>query len=370
MVAAALVLGLGAAGIFFFRGDWLRHPGSASDEPAAGASSSSTGAVRPEAVSPAPRRPEPPRAESRLPDVNGMASLAPHEQALLDLTAAWQASVLPAPPSGWLEAYARTIAMPCARLQLEGASSALRLHVTAATLEQARTLHRLGGTLPGVVGLETDMLPADAPVCPLLDFLNRRTLPSPTQLSALDRPVDGGGCAGSSCYAGLPQRRLHAGERLVMAVTSPPVASFLTVDLIGPDGTVVHLLPQAQPASGTVAGAAFAADVPPGETVWIGDGRAGPVTEEVTVGPPFGRAYVLVLASPTPLFDSERPMTEPLAVYLAALEQAVRNQPGPARPLASLLALDMAAHAVEGGAADPSLVEDSGSAREPAAGPP
>lgn len=260
------------------------------------------------------------------------------EQLLLDLNTAWQASGLPTPPSGWLEAYARAVDMPCARVELEGASQALRLRVLGTGQPQVAELQRLTTAVPGVAGAETEILPVDAPVCPLLDLLNRRTLPSPTSLARLDQPLVGG-CAHPPCYIELMRQRLRTGEQLVLTITSPPVASHLTVDFIAPDGTVTHLFPVMRPGTDTVAASAFTASAPAGETVWIGDERAGPVTRELTVQEPVGRAFVLVLAAPAPLFEGERPAAEPLTSYRAALEEALADQPGAARPLASLLTI-------------------------------
>jgi hypothetical protein len=251
----------------------------------------------------------------------------------LELQEAWQASALPEPPAGWLDAYAAVAAAPCARLELEGGSATLHGRVTAASADIAARLKAVALAVAGVATVEHDMVAPDSPVCGLLDLLNGGSLPSPTVLARLERPADGR-CATPPCYGGLAQQRLREGERLVVSVVGPPVASHLTVELLEPGGTVVHLYPRAAVVDAQPA--ALAA----GDTIWIGDARAGAAFTARTVGPPLGRSAILVLASPNPLLPEDRPASEPLAAFLSRLRQALAAQAGPARPLASLLVFE------------------------------
>ena len=74
--------------------------------------------------------------------------------------------------------------------------------------------------------------------------------------------------------------------------------------------------------------------------MWIGDPRAGAAYVERPVEAPFGRSHVLVLAAAAPLFPQPPPAAQPLEPYLATLAAAFAAQPGPARPLASLLGFE------------------------------
>lgn len=282
----------------------------------------------PEAAAPAPSAAPPTVAAAPAPPP------PPPDPSRLELEAAWQAAALPAPPRGWLAAYAEVVSAACARLELVGSAEALTARVTAPDPDAASRVMAAAREVAGVVAVEAERVAGGGPLCGLIDLVNRVTLPSPAILARLEAPRDRR-CPAPPCYAGLPQRRLREGERLALSVVSPPVASEIAVVLLGADGMVTALYPN--PAAGL-----GPSTLPAGEAIWIGDARAGAGFVERKVAPPFGQAAVLVLAAPAPLFQGGQPASEPLPAFLERLRRALRAQAEATRPLASLLVFETA----------------------------
>ncbi len=82
------------------------------------------------------------------------------------------------------------------------------------------------------------------------------------------------------------------------------------------DGEVYHLLPEPLAPSN---------QVPPGGSIQIGhDAESAAQHERVwQVGPPFGRARLVVLVSAAPLYNGLRPIGEKSEEYLAFLDKAL-----------------------------------------------
>jgi hypothetical protein len=96
-----------------------------------------------------------------------------------------------------------------------------------------------------------------------------------------------------------------AGEKLVVEAEATSLYDgFLYVDFIQHDGTVLHMLP------GDAAKA--------GERVLLGNGP-----QEFTIAPPYGTEMLVVLSSPVPLFEKDRPQVEKAKAYLGALKRAL-----------------------------------------------
>jgi hypothetical protein len=95
---------------------------------------------------------------------------------------------------------------------------------------------------------------------------------------------------------------LSEGDSLMVDVTTGATESFVTVDYYSRDGNVVHLLPNPR-ARDNRAPAHYSATV----------GSMG----EWGIGKPFGSELVVLLTTPTPLFDALRPVSEPGGRYLA-----------------------------------------------------
>jgi hypothetical protein len=100
-------------------------------------------------------------------------------------------------------------------------------------------------------------------------------------------------------------------------VTLPPgVGGFVYVDDFQEDGQVYHLLPEPLAPSNRV---------PPGGSIQVGHdvANAGQHDRVWEVGPPFGRARIVVLVSSSPLYNGLRPIGEKSEDYLAVLTNAL-----------------------------------------------
>ncbi len=104
---------------------------------------------------------------------------------------------------------------------------------------------------------------------------------------------------------------------VVVRVKLPPgVGGFVYVDDFQEDGEVFHLLPEPLASSN---------QVPPGGSIQIGHDAESAVPHERVwdVGPPFGRARLVVLVSAAPLYTGLRPIGEKSEAYLAFLDKAL-----------------------------------------------
>lgn len=99
-------------------------------------------------------------------------------------------------------------------------------------------------------------------------------------------------------------------ESLVVEATATTLfSSYLYIDMVQKDGTVVHMRPVAL---------AQKSKVKAGERVLVGlEGQ------RFTVAPPFGTDMLVVISSPEPLFDTARPQVEKAADYFSALSDAM-----------------------------------------------
>jgi len=118
-----------------------------------------------------------------------------------------------------------------------------------------------------------------------------------------------------------------SGQDLLLDIRAPDFPAYLQVDYFTVDGGVVHLLPNPLDP---------AAKVEPGTVRRLGE-RTGR-THFWTIGPPFGRELIVVIASAAPLFAAPRMEAEPAAIYLPDLKRALDglDANGP-QPVASAL---------------------------------
>ncbi|MCA8909966.1 MAG: DotU family type IV/VI secretion system protein [Rhodospirillaceae bacterium] len=154
--------------------------------------------------------------------------------------------------------------------------------------------------------VEIDVLPW--PFCEVAGNLS--TLASP---DAGDAPV-----VALSGGSGI----LTPGDNLVVDVfLEPRNSGYLYVDLIDPDGRVVHLLPEPARPDNILAGQT---------AVTIGNVSSTPdvLQRAWTVAEPPGRRMLLALISPVPLFAGLRPPEEPITGYLEDMSGALREIPG------------------------------------------
>jgi hypothetical protein len=97
---------------------------------------------------------------------------------------------------------------------------------------------------------------------------------------------------------------LTEGDPLVVKITTPPYESFVNLDYYSLDGGVVHMVPGPSIKDN---------QAPPSYAATIGD------LGEWIIAKPFGTEFVVVLATPKPLFDQPRKEVEKGADYLVAL---------------------------------------------------
>jgi predicted Ser/Thr protein kinase len=98
---------------------------------------------------------------------------------------------------------------------------------------------------------------------------------------------------------------LKEGDTLMVDITTPNYQSYVAVDYFVLGGTVVHLLPNSVERE-TLA--------PPRYTATVGN------LGNWMIAAPFGTEMLVLLATPEPLFDGQRPDSEAGPAYLAALD--------------------------------------------------
>ena len=111
--------------------------------------------------------------------------------------------------------------------------------------------------------------------------------------------------------------RFIEGERITVQLQQADYDGYLYVDYYTVEGQVAHLYPNAmEPASGRVLRA--------GERFSVGESA-----RTWSIGPPFGQELITVIASPTPLFEGERPEIEMDArPYLTLLRSRLEASQG------------------------------------------
>lgn len=103
-----------------------------------------------------------------------------------------------------------------------------------------------------------------------------------------------------------PNAEFMEGEQLVVDITTPLYESYVNVDYFILDGSVAHLLPNLRARDN---------QAPPGYRATIGD------LGNWVISKPFGTELIVLLITPTPLFEGLRPEFESQVEYLRALEK-------------------------------------------------
>lgn len=194
-------------------------------------------------------------------------------------------------------------AFPCANLTLSIANrGAATLSGRLATAEDQRALEAALSDFSGLgeIRNETALLPAGAwPICGALEVLETQT----------HRGAGNGGPKALPHQHGMDYRD---GEKLVVEVTAPDQDSYLYVDFVMNDGTVLHLLPAPDHAGNLVTA---------GKSMHLGDSGT-----DYRIAGPFGREVLMIVAAPEPLFNAPRPEAESAASYFRDLEAALARQ--------------------------------------------
>jgi hypothetical protein len=186
-------------------------------------------------------------------------------------------------------------AIPCSALTAGTRAGTVEVAgLVSKALGPAGVRNRLAA-LPGAPAVRLDVRPVDPANCPVLATL------APYWVAWRQA---GGGAA--LRLAGAPAgaaAALAEGDSLMVDVTTPGAASFMTVDAYLPGGEVIHLLPNAL---------ALDNRAPPSHRATIG--RPG----DWRIGKSAGSELLVVLVTtPVPLFETLRRESEPGADYLA-----------------------------------------------------
>jgi len=153
-------------------------------------------------------------------------------------------------------------------------------------------------TFDKVAAIANQAKVAGWPSCEVLDILQRKA----------SVPADQGALPVVGPFRHGPD--YSAGEKLVVEAEATSLYDgYLYVDFIQHDGTVLHMLSGPDGAGKMVKA---------GERVLLGTGA-----REFTIAPPYGTEMLVVVSSPVPLFDKDRPQVEKAKEYLGQLKQAL-----------------------------------------------
>jgi serine/threonine-protein kinase len=204
--------------------------------------------------------------------------------------------------------------------ELEPTLTAFREVVLSGYLkpEDREKVEREIARLPGVkrVLFKVEMLAW--PYCEL------RRLLGPYQAANNSRRDPEGRPAGVRLTARRPDAWYQEGERLVLTLTAPDLASYLYVDYFMLDGSVVHQFPVT---------ASQRERQPPFKDFHLGEGGV----REWQVAPPLGNELLVAIAAQDPLFAAPRPEMDTSKEYLPALTQALQEP----RRMGSLVLADL-----------------------------
>jgi hypothetical protein len=226
----------------------------------------------------------------------GQAASVPAEAAAPAAAAPPPLSAVPAPaPVPTVAAIAAVLAkVPCSALAPAVSGHAVDVQGFLPKSVGAAQLQQMLGAVPGVSSVNLKVQQLEQDQCPVINTLGPYWL--------AQRREGGAAAIRLAGAAANAHPVLSEGDSLMVDVTTGATESFVTVDYYSRDGNVVHLLPNPR-ARDNRAPAHYSATV----------GSMG----EWGIGKPFGSELVVLLTTPTPLFDALRPVSEPGGRYLA-----------------------------------------------------
>ncbi|HEY8101022.1 MAG TPA: serine/threonine-protein kinase [Burkholderiaceae bacterium] len=160
-------------------------------------------------------------------------------------------------------------------------------------------LKEMLGSAPGVGSVTTNVQQVDDKECDVIKTF------APYWIK--NRQAEQGG---ASIHTKADNNELKEGDPLIVDITTPSYDSYVYVDYHVLDGHVAHLVPNQL---------AKANQAPPNYTATIGS------LGNWVVSKPFGNELIVLLTTPTPLFDSIRPEVESRADYLQAVEKQLEQ---------------------------------------------
>jgi hypothetical protein len=179
--------------------------------------------------------------------------------------------------------------------------------------------------VPGVASVSLDVEQVDAGKCPVIATF--------APYWTAYRRAGGSVALHLSGVAPSAAPVLREGASLMVDVTTPPAESFISVDYYSLEESVTHLLPNPRARENRA---------PPTTTATVGS------LGEWGIGRPFGTELVVLVTTPTPLFDTLRPVSEPTADYLADVAkrlEAIRNRSGAGKIAVEFLQIETKAQA-------------------------
>lgn len=186
--------------------------------------------------------------------------------------------------------------VPCSALAASTQDHGLRVQgYVSQRYDVARLKDRLSA-LPGVNTLSLDVTPLADDKCDIVKALG----------PYWTRNWQTGHAAGLRVEGSSGQ--LTEGDPLVVDVTTPGYDSYVNIDYYVLDGSVVHMVPSPHVKDN---------QAPPHYTARVGGGG------DWVISRPFGTELVVLLITPTPLFGTLRPESEPRADYLRALDASL-----------------------------------------------
>ena len=197
----------------------------------------------------------------------------------------------------------------CARLSAtfipETGVLEMRGHIPDPAL-QGPILAALQAQVGDGIPVTANLLHLPAPQCGALSGIASAGLPQSTDQFTNARLV------GETAHA--REYSYTEGQRLQFDLTAPDYDAFVYVDYFNADGEVIHLVPNE-----TIGLERHGA-----ETVFgVGKDRPGAPGLRLTIGPPFGQEIAVAFAASHPLYEGLRPIVEPAAPYLEALQAMV-----------------------------------------------
>ncbi|QIE26288.1 Serine/threonine-protein kinase PknD (plasmid) [Caballeronia sp. SBC1] len=220
---------------------------------------------------------------------------APQENAAAPAEKVIAAPVMPAVPALSLATVAPVLAsVPCSALVASVQDQVLSVSGYLGRSYGTQKLRTTLSQIPGVTNPSVQVQEVDDDKCDMLKLIAPYlTTGRPASIQTRDHNT-----------------QLTEGQPLIVQVTTPPYDSWVNIDYFQLDGSVVHLLPNARSKDN---------QAPPNYAATIGS--AG----DWIVSKPFGSEMIVLLVTPTALFDTIRPDSEPRADYLRAVEKRLAD---------------------------------------------
>ena len=199
--------------------------------------------------------------------------------------------------------------VPCSRLQVafnpENATLEVKGHLPENGLRDP-VLAALQAQMGADISLSDKMRILPRPQCGALAGIADVGLPQSTD--QITNPL----LVGADAHARVLE--YAGGDRLFFDLTSPDYPAYIYVDYFDAGGSVLHLAPNEL---------VPLVAAPPQSSQRVGAKTPQDVGLQIRVGPPYGQEIAVAFAASHPLYQENRPLTEPAAPYLQWLKDRV-----------------------------------------------